>query len=1327
MKIYFHFYLLIMMFSSLELTENCVREYPIIESNQCKLIYCTKEQFESKICQINNSIIRTQWLNNIINIEKISFRYINFASYSNGDMIFQTGTYPKSDFRIFFGIKKDGNCFFTNKSTNQRTYFYSLNSYQSENNNKYDSENIVINLSGKQNRQKEYLMSISKENSFVEIYDFQNDKIYQKHLYEFSNLKYINSYRHASIPLISNSSDYYYLFGFIGNTSNFEEKRFIIQIHKFNSIENFNQEQTSINTAISEMAFSESSGLSCFQTVKKVIICFFFNINKNYKITAYDINLKEINSLTLDFVEVESFKSFYKCIHLKEELGIFAYYSYFSDFYYPVLLFNVYEEKSNDIVDYIIPSIVLNKFEDKIFTYILSNDIIKINENKICFCLASQDKKKIFIIVINLFNKKNYRIRYYLIEMWNLYGHMFFDEMKMHNFNNFIAFGFNNYNKTNYGKYYDYSSSLLIFSYANSTNNNIYIDKYLWDNSNLNNISINLEKYLTIENNIFGYIFSGVVIDEIINCQNLILFSSISNNKIILDYILKKNEIIKVEFSGNNYDAFICNLKYRFKIKPDIELYNNYPVYIQENNDEKDFNIENEEYIGKSANYNIILNQSYTRDCRNIDCYLCLKKNNSFCIICKYNFTFSNEEKHCLENVEVIKGIKIIKKDIKYSKEELVENLQYLINSLEIGENYEMIGEDYNIIIKPTDVIIPNSSNVNFSSCENILRNHYNISFPRILTFVQLELKNNDSQSLINNIGYQVYDDNKNILDLSVCEDENIQIFYLINSNSSIDISFISSFKKLNIDILNIKDDFFNDKCIAYSDSENDLILKDRIIDIYQNYSLCDEGCTYINSNMDLMIITCDCKVKNNLTTNIPSINLIQLKNIKKSLGFEIIKCYELVFSLKNKANNIGFFIFLFLVILNILFLCIYFCKGIKSIKFVLYKEMIEYGYMKERANKNRRKKESFTKKEVFRTNHKNSKKSLKKYISFDDKSQNSDIRSKSNSKTIIRINNKINNKIKNNSLRKRKQRTVIGDKNLLKEKILNCPQREIYKDKKKEIHIFHKKGIKVNYLEKTIISNKNLKSDLYIKNASNHILNIYTFKEAKQKDMRSFCRIYYIYLISKQAFFYAFFYRSPLVLFPLRFCLLIFIISSDFALNAIFYFDDKISEKYRLAKNFFLFAFSNNITIILLSILIGFIILTLFIKLSNSINNIIIYFTDKDEKMKKDKVYKITDKRKNEIQKEIEIFLKKYKTKVIILIVIELILMLFFWYYVTSFCHVYPSTQKSWLWDSFLSILSRLIIELLTSLSFAKLYRIAIESNIDFLYKIALFFYSFC
>ena len=135
---------------------------------------------------------------------------------------------------------------------------------------------------------------------------------------------------------------------------------------------------------------------------------------------------------------------------------------------------------------------------------------------------------------------------------------------------------------------------------------------------------------------------------------------------------------------------------------------------------------------------------------------------------------------------------------------------------------------------------------------------------------------------------------------------------------------------------------------------------------------------------------------------------------------------------------------------------------------------------------------------------------------------------------------------------------------------------------------------------------------------------------------------------------------------------------------------------------------------------------LTLFTNLSNSTNKIRDLFMKEEIKIKKNKKYILTDKKRKTILNEINNILKRHKIKVIILLIIEVIFILFFWYYVTAFCHVYAKTQTSWLLNSFLSILSRLIIEILYSLGFAKLYLLSIESNIHCLYKIVMFFYSF-
>ena len=69
---------------------------------------------------------------------------------------------------------------------------------------------------------------------------------------------------------------------------------------------------------------------------------------------------------------------------------------------------------------------------------------------------------------------------------------------------------------------------------------------------------------------------------------------------------------------------------------------------------------------------------------------------------------------------------------------------------------------------------------------------------------------------------------------------------------------------------------------------------------------------------------------------------------------------------------------------------------------------------------------------------------------------------------------------------------------------------------------------------------------------------------------------------------------------------------------------------------------------------------------------------------------------------------------------------MLCFWYFVTAFCHVFTSTQISWIFDTFLSILSRFFTEIIFAFIYAKLYQVSVGSNFETLYKIIMCCYDF-
>ena len=450
------------------------------------------------------------------------------------------------------------------------------------------------------------------------------------------------------------------------------------------------------------------------------------------------------------------------------------------------------------------------------------------------------------------------------------------------------------------------------------------------------------------------------------------------------------------------------------------------------------------------------------------------------------------------------------------------------------------------------------------------------------------------------------------------------------------------------------------------------------------------------------MLISCQCNVKENMTTVIKEIQEEAAEKIT-SLNFEIIRCYNLVFSFEGKKKNFGFWILSIIFLLYIVSLIKYSCNGIKPIKDYIFNEMTKYGYINKEGYKN------------LKSNNKNKKNSHKKTII------NSPPRKLIKKKTSPYINqfNSININNKKNLRKRNINNSVINQINSNNKKLINKTKSSNNNKKDKNI-----KKLDLNLIS---INLNDLSKRDTIPKESNITLYNYSMEEAFKYDRRNILVIFYIYLLSKQAFFHAFLYRSPLVLFPLRFCLLLFIISSDLALNAFFYFNDNISRKYKNTKNIFIFTLSNNMTVILLSTLVGFILLTLFTNLSNTTKAIRDVFKNEERKIRKNKNYKVTKERKIQIKKDIENILEKYKCKLIILFFIEIILMIFFLYYVVAFCHVFSGTQTSWLLDSVLSMISRIIIDVIFCLLFAKLYRIGVASNYHCLYKSALFFYGFC
>ena len=243
---------------------------------------------------------------------------------------------------------------------------------------------------------------------------------------------------------------------------------------------------------------------------------------------------------------------------------------------------------------------------------------------------------------------------------------------------------------------------------------------------------------------------------------------------------------------------------------------------------------------------------------------------------------------------------------------------------------------------------------------------------------------------------------------------------------------------------------------------------------------------------------------------------------------------------------------------------------------------------------------------------------------------------------------------------------------------------------------------------------------------SSDIILDNYDYETAIKYDKRKFSRILYICLLGKDNIINIIFFKTPLDLQSVRICSFIFSYSCDLAFNAIFYTNEKISDKYHYnGNNIFLFTIINNSIISLISSVVGLVLTNALQCLFNYRGNFEDVFKNEERKLRKNKDYKVNKKAKKEIMDELIRNFNKLKCKIIIFFISEFTIMLFFYFFVTAFCEVYKSTQINWIEDFFSSFVISFAAGILESFILAIFYFISLKIRSKVIYKIIIFIYN--
>jgi hypothetical protein len=411
--------------------------------------------------------------------------------------------------------------------------------------------------------------------------------------------------------------------------------------------------------------------------------------------------------------------------------------------------------------------------------------------------------------------------------------------------------------------------------------------------------------------------------------------------------------------------------------------------------------------------------------------------------------------------------------------------------------------------------------------------------------------------------------------------------------------------------------------------------------------------------------------------------------------------------------ENIGFWIFGLIFLINTSFVVHYFIYGITPIKKYIVSEMVKYNYLNNFRNPNKK--------------PKNGKVNL-----FNFTNTQPNVSMNKNLKKIA---------IDNNNIIKHNNKKIGGHIKIYKRKLndSNCN----YNSKEKiSMNSINKITNSTKYLklkfsekEKTNIKPENQYFMIQI-NANNSkdnkppeskfYLNNYDFEEALQYDKRTFRSIYYICLLAKENILNLLYIKSPLELTSLRLCIFVFMYSCDLTFNTLFYFNSNISDRYHYeGKSLFWFSLLNNLSITIISSTLSFFLCITLEFLTNSKEDIEEIFRKEEKKMRKDSKYSVSKATKREILMNIYDIIKKLKIKILIFIILECTLLLFFFYFVTAFCEVYQKTQISWLCDSFVSFIFSFPIEFFLAFINASFYKLSLVKKSSLLYRIVMVIYN--
>ena len=333
---------------------------------------------------------------------------------------------------------------------------------------------------------------------------------------------------------------------------------------------------------------------------------------------------------------------------------------------------------------------------------------------------------------------------------------------------------------------------------------------------------------------------------------------------------------------------------------------------------------------------------------------------NAYLLVLYYNICQISDINNCSTSDYFLNlDENINQENVKLVAKNYADEFYYTINHISrfLSENFTMVLYKNSSCVEALNL---NNTKIEYDSCIQQLKEDNNIKENEEIIVAVIDIISDNNP--ITSFGFFNADNGEKLNASKSCSDKNV-IMYENILNILNDPNALKLLQDQKINIFDLGNSFYHDICFHFhSPNGKDATLQDRIKTFYPNVTLCDENCKNKGVNISTMKAECECTFQDLLSNNIFNNDLFgdnvllkealeELMEMISNLNLEVLTCYKDVFNFQYFKKNVGGFITLLIIILQIVCYVYYYLVSNKHLIRYMYSLTEEYITAKKKNN----------------------------------------------------------------------------------------------------------------------------------------------------------------------------------------------------------------------------------------------------------------------------------------------------------------------------------------------------------------------------------------